>query len=321
MKKFNLAVCGGTFEYFHEGHKSFLRFALSKANNIIIGLTSDLFVKKAKKGTILSFKQRKETLEKFLKEEKALQRVKIISIDNIYIPKSVETFPIEAIIVTKDSLWGAKAINKKRISQDLPSLQIIICPLLKVGGKPVSSSKIRKSLNFSKTLFLPDDLRPQLKKPMGTLIKNFDAWIKKEKSFIVPSMLITVGDVITKACNDLSLQQKFSIIDFYVQRKRKFTKIAELGFSGKEEVFLVRNKAGTITPALFRKVKTVFNSKSPSRKIIVVAGEEDLAVLPCMINAAYGSVILYGQPNQGVVKIEVSKKTKAKALNIIRRFK
>jgi uncharacterized protein (UPF0218 family) len=36
-----------------------------------------------------------------------------------------------------------------------------------------------------------------------------------------------------------------------------------------------------------------------------VDGEEDLAVLPCLLNSPKDAFILYGQPNEGVVLVKV----------------
>ncbi len=39
----------------------------------------------------------------------------------------------------------------------------------------------------------------------------------------------------------------------------------------------------------------------------MVDGEEDLAVLPCVLTAPPESVVLYGQPGEGVVLCEVDR--------------
>ena len=47
----------------------------------------------------------------------------------------------------------------------------------------------------------------------------------------------------------------------------------------------------------------------------MVKGEEDLAVLPCLLIAPEDAVILYGQPNEGLVFVNVSEgKDKANKL-------
>jgi len=52
-----------------------------------------------------------------------------------------------------------------------------------------------------------------------------------------------------------------------------------------------------------------------------VDGEEDLAVIPCVLMAPEGSLILYGQPGEGVVLVETDKvKETAKATTKTPRF-
>jgi uncharacterized protein (UPF0218 family) len=44
---------------------------------------------------------------------------------------------------------------------------------------------------------------------------------------------------------------------------------------------------------------------------IFVKGEEDLAALPAMMMAPVGSVIMYGQPDKGVILVRVTESKKA----------
>ena len=50
---------------------------------------------------------------------------------------------------------------------------------------------------------------------------------------------------------------------------------------------------------------------------IVVDGEEDLLVIPAVVLAPERSIVAYGQPNQGIVVIEVTKRNKLKCRQII----
>ncbi len=66
------------------------------------------------------------------------------------------------------------------------------------------------------------------------------------------------------------------------------------------------NPAGSITPELWKTVKQGFKlTNAGYRVLILVNGEEDLAVIPCVILAPPGSLVLYGQPREGVVICEV----------------
>ena len=54
--------------------------------------------------------------------------------------------------------------------------------------------------------------------------------------------------------------------------------------------------------------------------MIYVDGEEDLAVIPLVIASDEGSIILYGQPGEGVVFREVDQEAKEKARDMLACF-
>ena len=54
--------------------------------------------------------------------------------------------------------------------------------------------------------------------------------------------------------------------------------------------------------------------------LVLVDGEEDLAVLPLILILPDSSVILYGQPNEGVVFCEVNPTLRKKAEELLSCF-
>jgi len=67
---------------------------------------------------------------------------------------------------------------------------------------------------------------------------------------------------------------------------------------------MVDNPAAEITPQSVDVIKKAFTMKSPVR--IFVNGEEDLLVLPVCIHAPENAVVLYGQPNEGLVIVQIT---------------
>lgn len=334
MKKYNFVACGGTFDLLHIGHKEFLRFAISLGEKLLIGITSDAYTQNSKLKTknsklIESYEKRKEMVEKFLETEIGIGLFKIVKIDDVYGPTLDKDLVIDAIVVTRDSQGGAQHINSIRKERGLLEIDVIVSPLITgEDGKTISSSRIRlgeidrdgklyiRPEWLLQTLQLPDYVRLELKRPIGTLVIK-----DKNIQDLNPSQTITVGDVVTKTCNDRSLNHILSVVDFIVQRKKKYNNIAELGFSGNEKMLTVTNPAGFLTPQLFKAVQTVFGEKNnKSRFVIRVGGEEDLAVLPVLLAAPLGYTILYGQPNEGVVLIIVSEESKKRAREIVSQF-
>jgi hypothetical protein len=66
------------------------------------------------------------------------------------------------------------------------------------------------------------------------------------------------------------------------------------------------NPAGVLTEEFIETCKISINEASTANPIIIEGkGEEDLAVLPCIINSPKDTMILYGQPHEGVVLVMV----------------
>ena len=70
----------------------------------------------------------------------------------------------------------------------------------------------------------------------------------------------------------------------------------------------VKSTPGVITDELQETIQKAFQLvKSGFRVLILVDGEEDLAAIPCILMAPPGSLVLYGQPGEGLVVCEVDK--------------
>lgn len=328
MPKFNLVVCGGTFDYLHKGQREFLRFALNLGSKLVIGLTGDEYAK-SKERDVESFTDRKRTLLEFLKSEGAADKTEVVKINDVFGQTLDPGFQVQVIAVSEETKKGAEIINSKRLQIGLKPLPVFIFPfVLAENKKPIASFRIRsgeidkegklyiKADYLTHNFSLPDDLRPKLKVPLGKLYKNGDDILFS----FDPFKTITVGDVITKQFNDKNFGQKISVIDFYVERKEKFSNIKELGFLADEKVINVNNPAGTITAELFKAAVSSFNDNSQKRIVVKVNGEEDLSVLPFILAAPLSWRIFYGQPGVGVVEVLVSLETKNQARDILNRF-
>lgn len=330
MKQFNLVVCGGTFDHFHKGHKAFLKSAFSAGEKVIIGITSDKYIQSSKSEAqssmlIEPFKKRKQSVLKFLRIEKVSDKAEIIEIDNLFGPALDKNYLIDAIVVSRNTVKGAEIINKKRSEIGLAKLKIIVTTMvLAQDGQEISSSKIRNgNINrdgrlyvdsgmLSKALIITDTTRKNLKKPLGVLFKNLD-----NLNIPTNAIVATAGDITSQLFNRLGVNQHISVIDFLVNRKKSFTKTRDLGFSGQEKIINVDNPAGSVTPDLFKAVEKAIKLEIAERAIIKVKGEEDLAVLPLVLLLPLGSCVFYGQPQRGIVLVEVTEKNKDKVIDAL----
>ncbi len=138
----------------------------------------------------------------------------------------------------------------------------------------------------------------EFKEPLGKLYPNFDDAIEDIKK---AEFLISVGDQTTKNLFDNKIIPDLSIIDNIIQRKNHNYDIIQ-----ENNILEAENPPGTITRNLWETIDSAINStiKDNTKRQIVVNGEEDLAVLPCILIAPQETIILYGQPNEGLVYLK-----------------
>ena len=159
---------------------------------------------------------------------------------------------------------------------------------------------------------LPNDLRDQLKNPLGNLIKDND--IDKEniiKEISAESVLITVGDRTTENMLQLGLKPQIQIIDGLEKRNQRVVPTDDAVNTN----LSCRNPPGEITEESIQVIQKAFSSEPPVR--ITVDGEEDLLVLPVCMSAPENSVVMYGQPNEGLVIVHITPEIRAKVQKIL----
>ena len=159
---------------------------------------------------------------------------------------------------------------------------------------------------------LPDDLRDQLKKPLGDLFSNDNPHlVTLIKKISAESILITVGDRTTENMLQLGLKPQIQIIDGLEKRNQRIVPADDTINTNLSS----RNPPGEITEESMQIIQKAFSCESPVR--ITVDGEEDLLVIPVCIHAPENSIVMYGQPNEGLVIVHVTPEIKAKVQKIL----
>jgi len=159
---------------------------------------------------------------------------------------------------------------------------------------------------------LPDSLREQFKTPLGDLIPESQANKSNiQKHLPENSYLITVGDRTTEKMIDFGLIPSLQIIDN--QEKRVKREPAKNNNAYTE--LICDNPAAEITPQSIDSIKKAFVSKTPVR--LTVRGEEDLLVIPVCIHAPENSIVMYGQPNEGLVIVKVTPEIRNKTQRLL----
>jgi len=159
----------------------------------------------------------------------------------------------------------------------------------------------------TKTLYLPEELRPELKKPWGTAVFGTDNEIFKrcqklikEKKF---QKVITVGDY----CS-LAFPSDIKIFDGKMEKRQIEN---TLSFS-----LECSNPAGVIAKEVWPVIKQAIKEN----RNVFVNGEEDLLVIPVVLLSEENTAVVYGLPGKGVCLIEVSEKIKKELKELLKKF-
>lgn len=158
-------------------------------------------------------------------------------------------------------------------------------------------------------------LRKKLSMPLGPVMKAKEAAEKLKEN--APSLLITIGDEST--CNILKegIVPNIAIFDNIIKRKPAGAEITSLIKAKMQKIKKVKNAPATISAGLEDAIKTSIHGKN---FWIEVDGEEDLAALPALAHAPAGALILYGQPDEGIVWLEANEKNKRFAIKMIEKL-
>lgn len=153
-------------------------------------------------------------------------------------------------------------------------------------------------------LKLPEEVRHRLKRPFGKLFESTQEASNHLRK-IDFEWLVTVGDVVTAELLGVGLEPDVAIFDLTVKRSPASEDRRKIVEDYSVRSVKVENPAGHITTELMNAIRTA----QPPLKIIV-DGEEDLATLPAVLFAPNGSAVVYGQPDEGLVIVKVSKERK-----------
>ncbi len=328
MIQYKHAFLGGTFDRLHLGHKYFIDVAVNQSEHIFLGLTSDSFLgRRVYRNLIEPYTVRERKLKEYLKSQNYLNKTTITRLQDIYGP-SILPETSGALFAINESFANARLINKKRKTVGLPELKVIIVPMVKSDdGGFISSKRIRageidreghsylKLFNKHQKLILPEDLKEELRKKFGKILKNNDDYKNLNSAFV-----ITVGDITTANMIKNAKIPNVSIFDFKTNRK-KITDQNILKLLPKPNA-MVQNAPGTIEKGAADIVYSKIHEslKSKNKYAIQVEGEEDLLALPSILFSPLNSMVVYGLHDIGAIAVRVGEDIKADIKEITAKF-
>lgn len=157
-------------------------------------------------------------------------------------------------------------------------------------------------------LSLPEEHRQLFKVPFGELHREMEEILP----LLAGTTVYTVGDVVTHNLQKAGITPAVAVVDGYTMRS-PCNRVPDISGT----CIQVRNPPGTLTEDLIAAIR---HAVAHPPVTILVEGEEDLAVIPIVIAAPVGSIVLYGQPHEGVVLRTVTPEAQTTARQFLERF-
>ena len=320
-------VIGGTFDRLHAGHHLLIERASQGTEHLEIWITDEIMARQKGVG-VLCYQDRMAEIE---------QLVVTLGID-FSLHTLVDNFggaesrsDIDRIVCTPETQFTCDRINEHRIQHNLPSLEVEIVPhVLDESGNVLSSSRIRDGridregrlwLSSTETRMIGDDVIADLKRPFGTLFKgpaeNPSVAFSNATLNVANQMLVSVGDIVTKTAVISGFHPRIGVIDGHTQRNQDGALIDEMETKF-DSVIHCQNPASMVTSHLIEACKQALDEVGTC--LIGVDGAEDLAPIPLILLAPLGFVLIYGQPNTGVVQRHVDESAKSNTRKIWQRM-
>lgn len=180
---------------------------------------------------------------------------------------------------------------------------------------------------------LPDTYRDTFARPMGRLIPDDMVGVDAIHQVLSGhDPVVTVGDRTTERVLEYDIHIDIQIVDGIEQRKARTVP------GDAHHIIRCQNPTSCITSDAVSAIRQGYDiwkrhdryrsdseSTSDIRRRydarqsirILVSGEEDLLLLPALILAPYDAVLLYGQPNEGLVVVYADDATKRRGEHLM----
>jgi len=162
---------------------------------------------------------------------------------------------------------------------------------------------------------MKNELREILARPFGKVLSP------QESNKIIEGkkgILIVVGD--KSICNlaKNSIAQDICVYDTICMREKISKKELECinRVCANKNKIKVKNPPSKVTPQLIDALKTAIKNKEGA---IEINGEDDLASLVAFCYSPIGTIVAYGQPNEGIVLVKITKEKKEQAKILLKK--
>jgi uncharacterized protein (UPF0218 family) len=130
--------------------------------------------------------------------------------------------------------------------------------------------------------------------------------IQEEK----PSAVISVGDIVS-----LHMIKHGIVLDVLIVDNKTMRKPIPPITVDSDQTLSAKNPPGMITDEAWDVIKRAVNQKGLTK--VIIEGEEDLLTVVTVLSAPKDALVIYGQPNKGIVVVKVNEETKKQMHNIL----
>ncbi|PSQ08796.1 DUF359 domain-containing protein [Halobacteriales archaeon QS_5_70_15] len=165
-------------------------------------------------------------------------------------------------------------------------------------------------------LSLPRSLRGELKDPLGPVYTDAAGLLADAGDPVV-----TVGDVVTYHLLRADRRPDVALVDRKTKRETVDDAIWA-AIDGFDRRIGVSNPPATLSASLLTELRSAFDRTGAGEgtTVLVVDGEEDLAALPAVLAAPEGASVVYGQPDEGMVRAGTSPDERAVVRDLLERM-
>jgi uncharacterized protein (UPF0218 family) len=152
-------------------------------------------------------------------------------------------------------------------------------------------------------LELPADERDAFKEPMGPVYTDAEALLSA-----AGRPVLAVGDVVTAHLERAGHRPALAVVD---ERTQRGAVDDDVRAALRAPDVTVENPPATLTRELLAALSDALAADDP--RVVMVDGEEDLAAVPAVMAAPDGAVVVYGQPEEGMVLATVDEDARWRA--------
>ncbi|WP_248516071.1 GTP-dependent dephospho-CoA kinase family protein [Salinarchaeum laminariae] len=161
-------------------------------------------------------------------------------------------------------------------------------------------------------LELPEAARGEFKDPFGPVFTDVSA-LRAEHD----GPFVTVGDIVTYHFEEAGHQPALALVDGRTKRETAPDSVRDRLDAFPNQV-AVTNPPGVITADLLTTIAAALDRDGPTT--LVVDGEEDLATVPVVLAAPLGATVVYGQPDEGMVAVDVTEEHRERFRDLLSVF-